>query len=265
MKKLFAVVARHLNVLNLMLTLLLVILAAFALGPLLPGAQAPAVALRIPQKTEIGPRLLLEQEYYFMADLSRLHQEEWMRYFALSLGESIFALAEDDRREKSQGGQDTLAPPVQDYLVIAEQNLFHPERRIPPLTAEVPRPDFVLFGTLVSDSTRIAYISDKKAVRSTPGRGNRQNSLKIGDSLSGYQLREVHHDHIVMQRGDDTMHVRVVSPGIKKERDIQKTGPSVSAQGAISVAPAVAPKPAVSSPRPTPPRRGTAPQVRSNP
>lgn len=264
MKKLFAVVAQHLHVLNLVLVLLLVIFASFALGPLLPGVQAP-VAPRISQKTGIGPRLLLEQEYFFMADPSRLHQEQWMRYFGLSLGESIFALANDDRHEKYQGGRDAMAPPVQDYLVVAEQNLFHPERRIPPLTAEVPRPEFVLYGTLVSDHTRIAYISDKKAVRSTPGRGNRQNSLKIGDSLSGYQLREVHHDHIVMQRGDDTMHVRVVSPGIKKERDMQKTGASVSAQGATSSASPASSKPSASSSRPTPPRRGTTTQIRPNP
>lgn len=260
MKKRLAIVAQHLNVLNLVLAVLLAVLGAFVLGPLLAGVQAPAVQ----PETGIGPKLFLEQEYYFMADVSRLYQEGWMRYFALSLGESMFVLAEKDGSDMPQGAPDATAPPVQDYLIIAEQNLFHPERRIPPLTAEVPRPEFILYGTLVSDSTRIAYLSDKKAVRSTPGRGKRQNSLKIGESLSGYQLKEVHFDHIVMVRGDDVIRVRVVTPGLKKERSSQKTGSTASVEGGNTPAPVVS-KPAVSSPRPAQARRSPTGQLRPNP
>ena len=48
-----------------------------------------------------------------------------------------------------------VTPPLQEYAVIADKNLFHPDRIIPPeKKAEivVPRPEFALYGTLISDN-----------------------------------------------------------------------------------------------------------------
>ncbi len=85
----------------------------------------------------------------------------------------------------------------------------------------------MLYGTRVG-YYQIAYLSDKKAVRTSPGRGNRQNSLKPGESLSGYQLKEVHQDYIVMVRGDDVIQVRVIAPGTKKERSADVGTPATT-------------------------------------
>jgi len=119
-------------------------------------------------------------------------------------------------------------PPAQEYAVIAEHNLFHPDRIIPAekkAEVVVPRPDFILYGILIADNVSIAYINDKKTVRTTPGRGKRQISLKIGEALSGYTLKQVLLDKVVMVRGDDTIEVRVIDPGSKKERAMEITSP----------------------------------------
>ncbi len=80
-------------------------------------------------------------------------------------------------------------PSPMDYVVVADENLFHPERRIPPekkAEAVLPKPEFVLFGTLIAPNLSIAYMEDKKAPVTTPGRGNRQTTLKKGEMLSGF-------------------------------------------------------------------------------
>jgi hypothetical protein len=81
--------------------------------------------------------------------------------------------------EKEQAAEPVVTPPMQDYAVISEKNLFHPDRIIPVEKKEVtiPRPEFVLYGTLIVDDVRIAYLSDKKAPRTTAGSGIRQVGL----------------------------------------------------------------------------------------
>lgn len=93
-----------------------------------------------------------------------------------------------------------------DYAVIPELNFFHPERKIPSEKKEaapLPRPDFVLYGTLVTDDLNIAYMEDKKAPFSTPGREKRQTPLKTGESLSGFTLKEIDRDKVVMLRDEE--------------------------------------------------------------
>jgi type II secretory pathway component PulC len=92
-----------------------------------------------------------------------------------------------------------------DYTVIAEQNLFHPERKIPPekkAEAPLPKPEFVLYGTLVTSDLGVAYLEDKKAPPvTTAGRGKRQTALKKGESLSGFILKEIQADRVTLTRG----------------------------------------------------------------
>jgi hypothetical protein len=102
------------------------------------------------------------------------------------------------------------SPSPMDYVVIADENLFHPERRIPPEKKDevvLPKPEFVLFGTLIMPNVSIAYLEDKKAPVTTPGRGKRQTALKKGESLSGFTLREVLADKVVLARGEETLTV----------------------------------------------------------
>jgi hypothetical protein len=118
----------------------------------------------------------------------------------------------------------TLSP--QEYRVTADQNLFHPDRIIPPeKTPEsvLPKPEFVLFGTLITPDLRMAYMEDKKAPVTTPGRGQRQSALKIGESLSGFRLKEIMPDKVVMTRGEETLQVPLQEPGSSKARDITTT------------------------------------------
>ena len=106
------------------------------------------------------------------------------------------------------------APPI-DYNLIAEQNLFNPERKIPvekPQEKALPKPDLVLYGTLIADGLSVAYVDDKQAQISTPGRGKRLRVLRKGDSISGFVLRDIEPDKIVLVRGDETMTVNLSEP-----------------------------------------------------
>ena len=125
---------------------------------------------------------------------------------------------------KEEINKSEFAPPSPtDYMNISEDNLFHPERRIPPekkAEQELPKPDFILYGTMVSDDLNVAYLEDLKAPRTTPGRGKRQVAIKKGDILSGFTLKEVETDKIVMARGEEKMTVHLIDPQKPKQREV---------------------------------------------
>ncbi|MEW6001770.1 MAG: hypothetical protein AB1638_03865 [Nitrospirota bacterium] len=111
--------------------------------------------------------------------------------------------------------------PPSDYTMISEENLFHPERKIPVEKKEeppLPKPEFVLYGTLITDNISLAYLEDLKAPYSTPGRGKRQTALKKGETMSGFVLKEVETDKIVMVRGEDMMVVNLIDSVKAKSR-----------------------------------------------
>lgn len=159
------------------------------------------------------------------------------------------------------------APSAMEYTVIAEQNVFHPERKIPVEKKDekpLPQPEFSLYGTLVTDAVSLAYMEDRKAPRSTPGRGKRQTALKIGDSLSGYMVHEITHEKVVMVRGEDRIEVKVVSPANKKDRTETGTAasspsPAPSHAGRMEEAPSSAPAASTRIERPA--RTVTQPQT----
>lgn len=106
-----------------------------------------------------------------------------------------------------------------DYAVIGEANLFHPDRIIPvDRKAEVPRPEIVLYGTMI-DTTRLAFIEDRKNPVTTPGRGRRQRVVKMGEEIGGYAVAGIETDSIVLVRGDDRMTVRLSPPDKRKAAD----------------------------------------------
>jgi hypothetical protein len=134
--------------------------------------------------------------------------------YTLPAGKKIIS----DKEEKPAASH---IPSPADYTMIAEENLFHPERKIPAEKKDdqsLPKPEFVLYGTLITDDLRLAYIEDLKAPYSTLGRGKRQKTMHVGDSLSSYTLREVYHDRIVMVRGDDRVEISLLDPQHKKTR-----------------------------------------------
>jgi len=137
-----------------------------------------------------------------------------------------------------------------DYTLIAEQNLFHPERKIPPEKKEekqLLKPEFVLYGTLISDNVKIAYIEDRKSPHSTPGRGKRQTAMRIGQTLSGFTLKEIDFDKVVMARGEEMLVIKVMDSAVKRG--------ATSVQAPPFQAPKPVREPAVQKPPTSPTRR----------
>ena len=109
---------------------------------------------------------------------------------------------------KAQG--QIKAPPLSDFLVIADQNLFHKDRKMPADKKEekvLPRPEIVLYGTLKTDNMLVAFIEDKKFPKTTPVRGKQQAVIKQGDMIGGFIVKQIGTDKIVLTRGEEQMTV----------------------------------------------------------
>lgn len=130
--------------------------------------------------------------------------------------------------EEGVKATENALPSPDDYAIITEQNLFHPDRKIVTSAKEsspLVRPDFVLYGTMITEDANIAFIDDLKEPRNTPGRGKRQWALSLGDKLSGYTLSEVYTEGAVMVNGDDRIELAVIDQSKAKVRgDVLTTG-----------------------------------------
>ena len=151
-----------------------------------------------------------------------------------------------------------------DFAVISDQNLFHPERRIPPEKQPekvIPKPDLFLYGTLITDEGSFAFIEDKKTPYSTAGRGKRQTTLKKGDSLQGYVLRDIQADRIILVKGEDKVVVMLNDKAKRRAAETQ-AGPAISgmAPGIPSASQAGSP-----TPRATAAQAGSGSSVQSAP
>lgn len=128
----------------------------------------------------------------------------------------------DTKAQEEKIVKEFQIPSIEEYVKIADENLFHPERKIPvekPVEQPLPKPEFVLYGTLITDDLQLAYIEDLKAPFTTPGRGKRQASLRKGDKLSGFTLKEIEAEKIVMVRGEESIVVRLNDPLRPKSRE----------------------------------------------
>lgn len=136
---------------------------------------------------------------------------------------------------------ETPSPSVMEYTIIAEQNLFNPERKIPAEKKDekpLPKPEFVLYGTLIAGDASIAFLDDLKAPYTSSGRGKRQRTLRIGNVLSGYTLSEVYPEKVVMVRGEDRIELRVIDPSRAKTREgaaVAAAPPAPAGSGAAAV------------------------------
>ena len=120
---------------------------------------------------------------------------------------------------------DGPARAVADHHVVAEQNLFHPERKFidEQKNEQQVRPEFVLYGTIVMEGFGIAYMEDMKSPQASPGRGKRQVAVKQGGTISGYTLKKVLADRVVMARGKDE--VTVMLPDAVNKRQYGQAAP----------------------------------------
>ncbi len=136
---------------------------------------------------------------------------------------------------KEEKSLESDMPSLTDYTLIAEENLFHPERKIPTEAEEVPpaqKPEFVLYGVTITDDTRLAYLQDLKSPYSTPGRGARQVVLRIGNIMSGYTLSEVYQDRVIMVKGDEIIEVKITDSSRQRvqEKRVTKRGGMTSSR-----------------------------------
>lgn len=120
-----------------------------------------------------------------------------------------------------------------DYGIITEKNLFHPLRKMPSEVKEeqqIAAPDIVLYGTLITDDKKIAYIEDKKSPYSTPGRGTRQVAVKEGAMIAGYKLERINAESILLIRGENKI---TVTLSTRKERKQNEAPAKTALSGAL--------------------------------
>jgi hypothetical protein len=138
------------------------------------------------------------------------------------------------------------SPSVSEFTMIAEQNLFHPERKIlaekisaPP----VPPPEILLYGTLITDRESIAYLEDKKLPYTTPGRGKRQLAFRIGNTIGGFTLKSIEAEKIELIKGEESMIVYLIDSVKPKTREApaQTSSSSVSKERESKQSPATNP------------------------
>jgi hypothetical protein len=128
------------------------------------------------------------------------------------------------------------SPALSEFIIIAEQNLFHPDRIIPVenTSSEPDSPiEIVLYGTLITDSDSYAYVEDKKSSYTTPGRGKRQLVLKKGSVIGGYTLTDIEENKIVLVKGEDKLTVSLMDSRNPKTRETQKSDASKVLSGTM--------------------------------
>jgi hypothetical protein len=120
-----------------------------------------------------------------------------------------------------------------DYALITEKNLFHPQRKIVLEIKEeqqMAKPEIILYGTLITDEKRIAYIEDKKNSYSTPGRGKRQVAVDEGSMIAGYKLAKVNAESILLVHGKDKI---IVTLNTQKERKPEEATAKTKSPGPV--------------------------------
>ena len=118
------------------------------------------------------------------------------------------AVQEETAGAGAGGAPAAKAPSMSDFMLVAENNLFHPERRIPPEKKEevaLPKPELILFGTLINGKEDLAFIEDKRSPKTSPGRGKRQVTVKKGDIINGFVVASIETDRIKLVRGEEAL------------------------------------------------------------
>lgn len=161
------------------------------------------------------------------------------------------AAAQEEAAGAGAGGTaGAKAPSMSDFAIVAENNLFHPERRIPPEKKEeaaLPKPELILFGTLIDGKEDLAFIEDKRSPKTSPGRGKRQVTVKKGDIFNGFLVASIESDRIKLVRGEEMLVFHLMDA--EKHRGETELGAgSYTSPGAPDPAPAS--PPSASSPRP---------------
>ncbi len=145
-------------------------------------------------------------------------------------------LVSENRETVKKPAIKTEAPPLlgiakepaspQSFTLIAEKNIFSPERKdFPVLAVEksnpVTRPQVVLYGVTIAGDYEAASIT---SVGRPLMKGERETlTLKVGEKIGGYKLARVHPDRITLQNTNDSFEVLLYDPKSPKKRKEAKT------------------------------------------
>jgi hypothetical protein len=156
-------------------------------------------------------------------------------------------------------------PPREGYKVVAEKNIFNPERKEFPVAAgddvsKRPnvRPQVTLYGVVVAADYQSATVVN-------PGRplqkGEREaRTVKVGEKIGDYKVAKILEDRIVMENAGDTFEVLLYDPSAPKRRMDVKTAVPPAAVTSSTGGPAASPTPgAVAGPTPPMPGPSTTP------
>jgi hypothetical protein len=117
---------------------------------------------------------------------------------------------------------------VGSYLLLAEKNIFHPERKDFPILSPgdlskkpVTRPQIILYGVMINGDYQSASVAN-------PGRpmqrGEREiMTLKVGDRIGEYQLVQILPDRIMLEGPEEKFEVLLYDSKIQKKRTYVKT------------------------------------------
>jgi hypothetical protein len=126
------------------------------------------------------------------------------------------------------------------YGVVASRNLFSPTRSEAPAAAVSNAPPAAkpnLFGIILRDGAPVAYLEDPTT--------RRVAGYRLGDSVAGGTVTQIGADHVVLNRPDGEVNVRL--------RDPSKPRPAAPSSGGqqpgVPITPAV-PAPAIMPPQP---------------
>jgi hypothetical protein len=163
------------------------------------------------------------------------------------------------------GGQKE-PPSIKSYILIAEKNIFSPERKEFSLLTgagtggkkPLVRPQVILYGVTISENYRAASIV-------SPGRplkkGEREMiTLKVGDPVGEYKLAKILSDRITLQAEEDSFDVLLYDASAPKKRmDVRtETKPATVTTTLPGAPPSVQPPAAVEAPKPAVPREPAA-------
>ncbi len=124
------------------------------------------------------------------------------------------AAAQQDRR---------ALPPLSDFAVIEEKNLFHPDRipQVSPFSTKEPGTDdiantrFVLHGVILYDNgTSLALLQEPRLTE------KKVKSFAQGEKIGPYVLKTIKSDRVVMALGDKEFEVVLYKP--KKPKSLPK-------------------------------------------
>lgn len=128
--------------------------------------------------------------------------------------------------------------PAATSSMVASRNLFSPTRNEAPAAATTaraapPQPKPNLYGVVVREGTPIAYLEDPATKRVA--------GYRLGDSIAGGTVNAIDADHIVLNRPDGPVDVRLRDPG-KPRPAVQPAPPATpGAPAGTPVQPGMAP------------------------